>query len=128
MNTTMQNTKAQNIDEYIARFPKKTQEYLTKIRLTIKRLVPEAEERISYQIPAFNLNGKYLIYFAGFHKHVSMYPAPRGSENFQEELSHYKGGKGTVQFPLDRPLPVDLIKRIIKFKIDENLKMTKNKK
>lgn len=105
------------IDEYIAAFPADVQKILQKIRKTIKKAVPKAEETISYQIPTIKLNGKYLIYFAGFAKHVSVYPAPREAAEFKEELASYKGGKGTVQFPLDKPIPYDLITRIVKFKI-----------
>ena len=89
---------------------------------------PEARETISYQIPAFTLNGP-LIYFAAFEKHVSVYPAPRGAEELKEELSAYQGGKGTVQFPLGKPVPYDLITRIVRFRAKENLeKVAKGKK
>ena len=119
---------AQNIDEYIVGFPEDVQQRLQKIRATIKKAAPKAQEKISYQIPAFTLDGKYLIYFAGFKKHISLYPAPRGSDEFKEELSEYEGGKGTVQFPLDKPVPYGLISRIVKFRIKDNLEKTKAKK
>lgn len=105
-----------NIDEYIAGFPKDTQKALKLIRATIRKAAPKAEETISYAIPAYKLDGKWLIYFAAFTNHVSVYPAPRGRVEFREELAQYKGGKGTVQFPLREPIPTDLIKRIVKFR------------
>jgi uncharacterized protein YdhG (YjbR/CyaY superfamily) len=117
-----------DIDEYIAGFPKDVQEILEKIRQTIRQAAPAADEKISYQIPTFTLHGP-LIYFAAFAKHVSVYPAPRGAEGLKEELSAYKGGKGTVQFPLGKPVPYDLIARIVKFRAKENLeKAAKGKK
>jgi len=109
-----------NIDEYIATFPDDVQKILQKMRSTIKKAAPKAEEGISYQIPTFKLNG-YLIYFAGYAKHVSVYPAPRGEQEFKKELAAYKGGKGTVQFPLDKPIPYELIGRIVKFRAKKNL-------
>ena len=124
-------TKPNNIDDYIVGFPKDTQKILKQIRATIKKAAPDAEETISYAIPTFTLKGRYLIYFAGYKNHIALYPAPRGNEAFKKELSVYKGGKGTVQFPLDKPLPLDLITRIVKFKIKENVekaeKMKKNR-
>ncbi len=125
----MKTTKPNNIDEYIAGFPKDTQKILEQIRATIKKAAPEAEERISYAIPAFTLKGHYLVYFAGYKNHISLYPAPRGNEAFKKELSDYKGGKGTVQFPLDNPMPLKLITKIVKSRIKENLeKAEKNNK
>lgn len=115
------------IDEYIKTFPKDVRSILEKIRQTIRKAAPEAEETISYQIPTFELNGNYLIYFAGFRNHVSVYPAPRENEVFKEELSLYKGGKGTVQFPLDKPIPYDLVRRIVKFRVKESLAKGKKK-
>lgn len=117
-----------DIDDYIARFPVEVQKILKKIRALIKEAVPTAEEKISYQIPTFTLNGNYLIYFAAFKNHVSLYPAPRGAEQFKKELAAYEGGKGTVQFPLDEPIPYGLIKRIVKFKVKENSEKAKEKK
>lgn len=113
--------KAANIDEYISWFPKDTQKVLKLIRATIRKAAPRAEEVISYAIPAYKLDGKWLIYFAGFTNHVSVYPAPRGKPEFKTELAKYKGGKGTVQFPLSEPIPTDLITRIVKFRA-KNLK------
>jgi uncharacterized protein YdhG (YjbR/CyaY superfamily) len=116
----------QNIDEYIAGFPKDVQEILEKIRRTIRRAAPDAAETISYQMPAFTLKG-YLIYFAAYKKHIGLYPAPRGNEKFKKELSAYEGGKGTVRFPVDKPIPFGLISRIVKFRVKENLKRAAEK-
>ena len=109
------------IDEYIADFPPEVQVVLQKIRRAIQRAAPKAEEVISYQIPAFKLNGKVLIYFAAFKKHVSVYPAPRTAPEFKDELAQYKGGKGTIQFPVGHRIQFDLIRRMVKFKINNNL-------
>jgi uncharacterized protein YdhG (YjbR/CyaY superfamily) len=110
----MQGKKPDTVTEYISSFPKETQEILKKIRATIKKTVPGMEETISYGIPTFNLHGQYLIYYAGFKKHISIYPAPRGDERFKTILAKYKGGRGTVQFPLDEPIPYSLLVRITK--------------
>ena len=120
--------KPNNIDDYIAGFPKEIQKRLEQIRAAIKKAAPKAEEAISYGIPAFKLNGKGLIFFAAFKNHIGIYPAPRGSDAFKKELSVYKGGKGTVQFPFDKPLPMGLINKILKFRIKENLFKTISKK
>ena len=124
----MTTTKPNSIDEYISGFHKDTQKILEEIRATIKKAAPDAEETISYAIPTFTLNGHYLVYFAGYKNHISLYPAPRGNEAFKKELSVYKGGKGTVQFPLDKPLPLNLIIKIVKFRIEQNLGKSENKK
>jgi uncharacterized protein YdhG (YjbR/CyaY superfamily) len=116
------------IDKYISTFPKDVQKELETIRETIIKTAPEAEESISYQIPTFKINGRYLIYFAGFKNHVSIYPAPRAAAEFKKELSEYKGGKGTVQFPLDKPIPLSLIRRIVKYRIKENFNKVNNKR
>ena len=112
--------KPTNIDEYIAEFPKETQIILEKIRTIIKKLVPESEEAISYGMPAFKLNKMALVYFAGYKNHIGFYATPTGHKEFKEELSNYKQGKGSVQFPLSEPMPYDLIKRIVKFRVAEN--------
>ena len=112
------------IDEYIAQCPADIREKLQKLRAVIKEAAPEAVERISYQMPAFYLNGN-LVYFAAFKHHIGFYPAPRRIEAFKEELSAYKGAKGSVQFPLDKPLPYDLVSRIVKFRAEENMKKKK---
>ena len=124
----MATTKSDNIDEYIAGFPKETQKVLEQIRATIKKAAPDAEETISYAIPTFILKGQYLIYFAGYKNHIGLYPAPRENEAFKKELSVYKGGKGTIQFPLDKPMPLDLITKIVKFRVQKNLEQTRKKK
>ncbi len=114
------------IDEYIAAFPANVQEILQKIRATIRIAAPQAEETISYQMPTFKLNGN-LVYFAAFKNHIGFYPIPTGIEKFKKELSVYKQGKGSVQFPLDKPIPYDLIGRIVKFRVKENLERAKSK-
>jgi uncharacterized protein YdhG (YjbR/CyaY superfamily) len=100
-------TPPKNIDEYIAGFPNDVQEILQKIRVTIRKAAPDAEETIKYQIPTFTLKGN-LVHFAAFKKHIGFYPAPTGIEKFKKELSVYKGAKGSVRFPLDKPIPFDL--------------------
>jgi len=124
----MKRTAPKDIDDYIASFPEDVQEILQKVRTTIRKAAPGAEETISYQIPTFKLNGTYLIYFAGFKNHISLYPAPRGAEEFKKELAAYEGGKGTVRFPLDKRIPFDLIKRIVKYKVQESQEKAKVKK
>ena len=116
-----------NIDEYIAGFPNNVQEILQKIRATIRQAAPDAEEKISYQMPTFFLNGN-LVHFAAFKKHIGFYPVPSGIEKFKKELSAYKGAKGSVQFPLDQPIPYDLITKIVKFRVKENLEKAKEGK
>lgn len=118
----MATKKPVSIDEYIAGFPKETQKVLEQVRAIIKNTAPDTEETISYAIPTFTMNKKYLIYFAGYKNHLSLYPAPTGNAYFEKEIKPYRSGKGTVQFPLDKPLPIDLIKRIVKYRMNENLK------
>lgn len=108
-----------SIDEYINSFPLPTQAKLTELRNLIRELVPEAKEKISYQMPAFTLNGM-LLYFAGYTKHIGFYPGASTIEAFRIELKDYKTSKGTVQFPLNQPLPIKLITRIILFRVVEN--------
>ncbi len=124
----MTNNKPRSIDEYIAAFPTETQIVLEQIRATIKNVAPDAEETISYGIPTFKLNNTYVVYFAGFKNHIGFYPAPVAVEAFQKEFESYKTGKGSIQFPLDRPMPFDLITRIVQFRIRENLEQAKTKK
>ena len=112
--------KPKNIDEYIAGFPPDIQEKLQKIRVTIRKAAPKAEEKISYQIPTFALCGN-LVYFGAFKEHIGFFPTPSATREFKEELSSYKGSKGAVQFPYDRPIPFGLISRIVKFRLKENL-------
>lgn len=109
-----------SIDEYIADFPPATQAVLQEVRALIRAAAPDATETISYAIPTFDLNGKHLVHFAGYATHVGFYPIPSGMEAFKEELKQYKQGKGSVQFPLDQPMPADLIRRIVEFRVEEN--------
>jgi len=108
-----------NIDEYIAGFPEDIQMILEEVRATIKKAAPDAKETISYQMPTFTLNGN-LVHFAAFKNHIGFYPIPTGIEAFKKELSVYKMGKGSVQFPIDKPLPLNLISRIVEFRVMEN--------
>lgn len=114
------------IDEYIAGFPQDIQEILGKIRLTIRKAAPDAEEAIKYRIPTFTLKGN-LVHFAAFEKHIGFYPEPTGIEKFKDELSVYAQSKGSVQFPLDKPIPFDLISRIVEFRVKENLERAEAK-
>jgi uncharacterized protein YdhG (YjbR/CyaY superfamily) len=118
----MKTTQAapQTIDEYIAGFPPEVEEVLHKIRMTIHEAAPEATEKISYQMPTFYLKGN-LVHFAAFKEHIGFYPVPTGIEKFKKELSVYKQGKGSVQFPLNQPMPYELITKIVKFRVKENL-------
>jgi uncharacterized protein YdhG (YjbR/CyaY superfamily) len=113
-------TKPTNTDEYVARFPEEIKKRLELVRATIKKAAPGAEETISYGIPAFKLNHGYLIYFAGYKNHIGLYPAPVNNEVFSKELSAYKTGKGSVQFPLNKPMPLALVTKIVKFRVKEN--------
>ena len=113
-------TTPQTIDEYIAGFPPDVQAILEKIRRTIRKAAPDAEETIKYRMPTFTLKGN-LVYFAAFKRHIGFYPVPTGIAKFKKELSVYKGAKGSVQFPLDQPMPYDLISKIVKFRVKENL-------
>ncbi len=108
------------IDAYIKAFPEDIQRILGKMRQTIQRAAPEAEEAIAYQMPTFKLNGKNLVHLAAFKNHIGFYPTPSGIEAFKKELSSYKGAKGSVQFPLDKPIPYDLVKKIVMFRVKEN--------
>lgn len=112
--------KSTKIDDYISNFPENTRQILEEIRATIRAAAPEASESISYGMPAFKLNGRPLVYFAGYKKHIGFYATPTGHAAFSEELSKYKQGKGSVQFPLDRPMPLDLIARIVRFRAAEH--------
>lgn len=115
---------SKTIDEYIANSPEETQPILSKIRATIRKAAPNAQETINYGIPTFTLNGN-LVHFAGFKSHIGFYPTPSGIEKFKNELSKYKGAKGSVQFPLDKPIPYGLITKIVKFRVKENLERAK---
>ena len=107
-----------SIDEYIASFPDDVQKILIKVRTTIKKVAPKAEEAIKYQLPTFVLNGN-LVHFGGFKQHIGFYPTPSAMVAFEKELTGYKRAKGSVQFPLDQPMPYDLIQRMVKFRVDE---------
>lgn len=118
--------KLQNIDQYIAQFPVEVQEKLAKLRAIIRATAPEAEEKISYQMPTFTFHGN-LVHFAGYKKHIGFYPTPSGINKFKKELSSYQSSKGAVQFPLDQPLPYDLISKIVAFRVKENLERAEAK-
>ncbi len=108
------------IDGYISTFPADIQAILENVRQAIQKAAPEAAETMSYGIPTFNLNGKHLVFFAGWKHHISLYPLPAGDEAFQQEISHYKRAKGTIQFPLDKPIPYGLVEQIVTLLIKEN--------
>ena len=112
--------KVETIDEYIAQYPETTQAILQKVRQTISSVAPGATEKIGYGIPTFVLNGN-LVHFAGYNHHIGFYPGSIGIASFTEELKPYKTSKGAVQFPLDKPIPYDLIKKITKFRIAQNI-------
>jgi uncharacterized protein YdhG (YjbR/CyaY superfamily) len=114
----------ENIDDYIAAFPSDVQAILEQIRMTIRATAPDAQETISYGMPTFTLNGHDLVYFAAYKKHIGLYPAPIGVEEFQEAVSLYGAGKGTMKFPLDQPMPFDLIRKIVQFRIKESVERT----
>lgn len=115
------------IDEYIALYPEDVQQILSKIRAVIHAAAPEATEKISYQMPTFYLNGN-LIHFAAYPHHIGLYPTPNGVEAFEEALSKYPQGKGSVQFPLDQPIPYDLIDEIARFRAEQNRAKSPKKK
>jgi uncharacterized protein YdhG (YjbR/CyaY superfamily) len=115
----MADASPQNIDEYIADFPPDVQAILEQIRTTIRKAAPKAEEAIRYRLPTFILNGN-LVHFGAFKKHIGFYPTPSGIEAFKDELSKYEGAKGSVQFPLDKPIPLRLISKIVKFRVQES--------
>lgn len=114
------------MDEYINSFPEDVQRILNELRQTIKEAAPDAEETINYQIPTFTLNGN-LVHFAAFENHIGFYPTPSGMEAFKKELSEYKGAKGSVQFPIHEPLPLPLIRRIVEYRVKENLERKQKK-
>ena len=124
MTTTTSTPK--DIDEYISNYPKDVQEILEKVRMTIRENAPGADEKISYGIPTFYLKGN-LVHFAAYKRHIGFYPTSSGIEKFQKELSVYKGAKGSVQFPLDQPIPYDLIGEIVRFRVKENLARAETK-
>jgi uncharacterized protein YdhG (YjbR/CyaY superfamily) len=118
-------TDYKSVDEYIKTFPENIQLLLAKVRTTITEKAPEAVESIAYGMPSYKTNGRPLVYFAGFKKHIGFYATPTGHLEFAKELSKYKQGKGSVQFPLDKPIPFDLIGQIVEFRVIENILKTK---
>lgn len=120
------NTAIKTIDEYIAQFPKEVQMLLEKMRTIIHKAAPKAEEAVAYGIPTFKLNGN-LVHFGGYKNHIGFYPAPSGIEAFKKELAKYEGSKGTIRFPLDKPLPATLITQVVKFRVAKNLEKVKKK-
>ena len=123
--TSITNTP-KSIDEYISAFPKDIQEILQEIRSTIQRAAPDAEETISYQMPTFKLKGN-LVHFAAYKKHIGFYPTPSGIERFKNRLTDYETSKGAIRFPLDKPLPLDLVSDIVAFRVSENLEKAAQK-
>lgn len=113
--------KTETVDDYIAAFSQNVQDNLQAIRNLIKKTAPDAAESLSYGMPAYKLNGKPLVYFAAFKNHIGFYATPTGHKQFEKELSKYKQGKGSVQFPLNEPMPLKLIEKIVKFRVKENL-------
>jgi len=113
----LKRSTATSIDAYIAEFPAETQTVLEEMRALVKRSAPDATESISYAIPTFDLNGRRLVHFAGYERHIGFYPTSSGIEAFEEELTPYKSGRGSVQFPLAQPLPAGLIRRIVEFRV-----------
>lgn len=114
-------SKATSIDEYVAEFPADVRVALEEIRGLIREAAPDATETMSYAIPTFDLRGRHLVHFAGYEKHVGFYPDPSGIAAFRDELKPFKSAKGSVQFPLDRPLPADLIRRMVEFRVDQEI-------
>ncbi len=119
--------KTNTVDDYIAGFPPQTQKLLQQIRDIIRATAPDAREKISYKIACFELNGRNLVYFAGWKKHVSLYPIPAGGEAFERQIARYAGGRGTLKFLLDEPLPVRLIEKVIQLHVAEHVKKAKGK-
>lgn len=116
---TATSSRPSNIDEYIAGFPEEVQKILKRVRKTIRQAAPDAEETISYRIPTFRLNGN-LVHFAAFKSHLGFYPTSSGTKAFHKEITPYKHGKGSIRFPLDQPIPYDLIAQIVAFRVKEN--------
>ncbi|NTU55572.1 MAG: hypothetical protein HGA79_04925 [Anaerolineales bacterium] len=112
-------------DDYIAGFPENIQKQLKRIRAVIRAAAPEAREKISYKIAGYELNGRNLVYFAGWKKHISLYPIPAGDEAFEKAISRYVDGRGTLKFPLDEPLPLKLIERVVNLHVEANKKKAK---
>lgn len=126
LSTGEKEESSDEITAYISQFPNAVQSKLNELRALIRSLAPEATEKFSYQMPTFYLEGN-LVHFAGYKNHIGFYPAPSGISAFEEEIKKYKYAKGSVQFPVDAPLPLDLITKIVKFRVDENLKLARKK-
>ena len=126
MEKAVNTTQTATINEYIAGFPESTQLILEELRTTIRKAAPDAQESINYGIPTFTLNGN-LVHFGGFKNHIGFYPAPSGIEAFKKELSIYDGAKGSIKFPIDKPLPLGLITKIVKFRVKENVEKAAKK-
>lgn len=124
----MSKTSITSVDDCIATFPPATQKIMNQVRATIKKAAPKAEEFISYGMPAYKLNGKALVYFSGYKQHIGFYATPTGHREFKAELAKYKQGKGSVQFPIDEPMPWKLIEMIVKFRVAENTAKAKSAK
>jgi uncharacterized protein YdhG (YjbR/CyaY superfamily) len=122
-----QSVPTKSVEDYIRDFPKSTQVLLRKIRATVRQLAPKAEESMSYGMIGYKLHAKPLVYFGGWKNHVGFYPIPSGIKAFETELSKFNRAKGSVQFPLDKPLPLSLIKKIIQFRVKENAKQQKSR-
>ena len=123
----MLNIKFKSVEEYISFFPKETQIILNELRKIIRNTAPKAEEKISYNMPAF-FQEDVVVYFAAYKNHIGFYPTPSGVKAFQKDISKYKSSKGAIQFPIDKPLPVKLITQIVKFRLQENLNKSKKRK
>ena len=119
--------KFTSINEYISTLPENAQKAMGEIIAAIKDVVPDAEEHISYNMPAFKVNGEYFIHFSAWKNHIGMYPIPAGNEAFQKQIEQYRSAKSSLNFPLDKPMPIKLIEKVIKFRIAENLKSAKVK-
>ena len=116
-----------SIDEYIAAFPKETQKLLEELRSAIKASAPEVEEKISYQMPTFDLDGRHLVFFSALKHHIGLYPIPAGNEAFEKSISKYKSAKSSLNFPIDQPLPLKLISKFVKLRVTENRKTAERK-
>lgn len=123
----MDNSEYQTIDEFIAQFPPEVQEALQTMRKVIREVAPDAKEKIAYGIPTFDYFGN-LVHFSAYKNHIGFYPAPSGIEQFKEALAKYQKGKGTIQFPLDQPIPYDLVREVTIYRVAENLRKAEEKK
>jgi uncharacterized protein YdhG (YjbR/CyaY superfamily) len=126
MPTTIKTVQSKSVDSYIAGFPEHIREKLGEMRTILRKAAPGAEETINYGVPTLTLNGN-LVHFGGFKNHIGFYPAPSGIDAFKKELSAYEGAKGSIKFPVDKPLPASLITKIVKFRVKENMEREKQK-